>query len=83
MQVVLTLVIDIGFDLESNGKVYPESAVPAQRVAAALEDKLHESLENSGVLDDLVEAATDSSGWCVSSLGIDTKLESTCLSKDQ
>jgi hypothetical protein len=82
MQVVINLTIDIDFDMESDGMVHPESAVPAARVAAELEACLQTSMEECGVLDDLVEAATNSSSWCVNSLSVTTKIESTSIGND-
>jgi len=71
MKICIMLEINVAFDLESDGRTWPESVIPVARVAQALDKTLHEHLDYE-LGEAMVEAATDASGWCVSSSSFKT-----------
>jgi hypothetical protein len=71
MKIRIMLEINVAFDLESDGRTWPESVIPMARVVEALDQTLHSHLDDE-LGEALVEAATDAAGWCVSSSSFNT-----------
>ena len=71
MKIKVTLEVDIDFDLESDGVLHGEDVVDKHVVGKAVTSVLHTDI----VVDSMVDAITDDTGWCVLGIGVNTEAE--------
>ena len=69
MKFRFTVEVDVDFDLECDGKVGTEAeSIDSDVVGQTIVKFMSEHLDYDSVFDDLLDAISDNTGWCINSL---------------